>query len=93
MHFVGKILKCSFFYNCLSRNHNTSKKCKPNEILVLFKVPNVKVTFDLLSKATHLDHHTPIYKSFSPKSLGCLMDYSLDCLDHLTKIDATPIYG
>ena len=27
------------------------------------------------------------------KSLGCLMDYSLGCLGHLTKMAATPIYG
>ena len=27
------------------------------------------------------------------KSLDCLMDYSLDCLSHLTKMSATPIYG
>ena len=31
--------------------------------------------------------------SVSQKSLGCLMDYSLDCLSHLTKISATPLYG
>ena len=31
--------------------------------------------------------------SFSQKSLGCLMDYSLDCLGRLTKMAATPIYG
>ena len=24
---LGKILECSFFYNCLSRNHNTCEKC------------------------------------------------------------------
>ena len=27
MHLYGEILKCSFFYNCLSWNHNTFKKC------------------------------------------------------------------
>ena len=42
---------------------------------------------DLLSKTTHLDRHTP------KKSLGCLLDYSLDCLGHLTRMAATPIYG
>ena len=31
--------------------------------------------------------------SVSQKSLGCLMDYSLDCLSRLTKMSATPIYG
>ena len=27
MHLYGEILKCSFFYNCLSWIHNTFKKC------------------------------------------------------------------
>ena len=27
MHLYGKMLKCSFFYNCSGRNHNTCKKC------------------------------------------------------------------
>ena len=58
---------------------------KPIETMVNL-VPNVKLTCDLLSKATHLDRHTPISTSFSQKLLGCLMDYSLDCLDHLTKM-------
>ena len=57
------------------------------------QVPNVKLTCDLLSKATHLDRRTPIYTSFSQKSLGCLMDYSLDCLGYLTKMAVTTIYG
>ena len=37
--------------------------------------------------------HTYLETSVSQKSLGCLMDYSLDCLSHLTKMSATPIYG
>ena len=39
------------------------------------------------------DLGTHLSTSFSQKSLGCLMDYSLDCLGHLTKLAATPIYG
>ena len=49
-----------------------------------------KLTCDILSKATHLDCHIPIY--LSQKSLG-LMEYSLNCLGHLTKMAATPIYS
>ena len=33
---------------------------KPIETMVLYKVPDVKLTFDLLSKATHLECHTPV---------------------------------
>ena len=66
---------------------------KPIETMVLYKVPNVKLTGDLLSKATHLDCHTLILTSFSQKSLDCLMNYSLDCLGHLTKMAANSIFG
>ena len=48
---------------------------------------NVKLTCDLLSKATHLDCHKPIYlNTFFLENTGIV-------LGHLTKIAATPIYG
>ena len=61
MHFyMGKILKCSFFYNC--RNHNTCKKCLTNETTVLYKyqMSSWPVTFYprlLIWTATYLSKH------------------------------------
>ena len=51
--YIGKFLKCSFFYNCLSGN--TCKNAKPTETLVLYKHQRSScLTFDLSSKATHI---------------------------------------
>ena len=50
-------------------------------------VPNVKLTYDLLSKVTHLDCHKPIYlNTFFSEITGI-------GLGQLTKMAATPIYG
>ena len=79
MNLYGKILKFSFSITVSA------------EVII---VPNVKLTSDLfyprplIWTATHLSEHF-----FSQKSLGCLIDYSFDCLGHLTKMAATPIYG
>ena len=40
--------------------------------------PNVKLICDLLSNATHLDCQIPILTFVSQKSLGCLLEYSLE---------------
>ena len=80
MHLYGENLKMLIFYN-----RAEFIIVKPIEAMV-YKVPNVKLTCDLLSKATHFDCHIPIKTCSSQKSLGCLMDYSLDCLGHLTKM-------
>ena len=65
---------------------------KPNEWFYI-KYQIVKLTSALLSNDTHLDRHTHFSISFSQESLGCLINYSLDCLGHLTKMATTPIYG
>ena len=74
MHLYGENLKMFNFYNWAELII-----VKLIETMV-YEVPNVKLTCDLLSKATHLDCQIPILTSFSQKSLGCLMDYELDCL-------------
>ena len=38
--------------------------------MVLYQVPNVKLTCDLLSKATHLDCHIPYLNIFSSEITG-----------------------
>ena len=48
------------FYNCLSRNHHTFEKCLTLLDNGLIFVPNVELTCDLLSNATHLDCQIPI---------------------------------
>ena len=62
-----------------------ARNVKPNETMVIY-LPNVKLTCDLLSKTTHLDCHKPIY-------LNTFLRNHWDCLGHLTKMAATPIYG
>ena len=52
--YMEKILKCSFSIT----EPNSLKLNLLRQWLIL--VPNVKLTCDLLSKATHLDCHIPI---------------------------------
>ena len=56
MHLYGENLKMFILAEIIILVRNV----KPNESLVLYEVPNVKLTCDLLSKATDLDRHTPI---------------------------------
>ena len=45
-----------------------------------------KATKTKKKKKTQKKKHTYLNIFFSQKSLGCLMDYSLYCLGHLTKM-------
>ena len=57
-------------------------------------VPNVKLTCDLLSKATHLDCHIYTYLNiFFIEITGLFDRLFIWLLGHLTKMAAAPIYG
>ena len=57
MHLFGENLKNVHFSITVQAEFIVDKL---NETMVLYIVPNVKLTRDLLSKATHLGCHSPI---------------------------------